>query len=152
MGETQTTRHPRVEKYDPLKGRFIRDMKVTDIVNIFKKGSPTSNDTVSWDMVTYTTDAYVELFPYIVHGHHHGTATSPQFLIYGPNSTTALAFQCDQYGEGYTIVTDCNCPLMRVAPSSTITITALNATNTTDTYCAWIVAKKEPTLSIVEDA
>lgn len=152
MGETQTTRHPRVEKYDPLKGRFIRDIKTTDIINIFGKGSPTASDTASWDIVTYTTDAHSNLYPYIIHCHHDGTATSPQFIVYGPDSATAMAIQCDQNGEGYTIVTDCNCPLMRVAESSTITITVLNATNTTDTYCAWITAKKEPTLSIVEDA
>ncbi len=152
MGETQTTRHPRVEKYDPLKGRFIRDIKTTDIINIFAKASPTSNDTLSWDMVTYTTNAYVNLYPYIFGAHHCGTATCPQFLVYGPDSTTLMAIQTDNTGEGYTIVTDCNCPLTRIAESSTITITVLNATNTTDTYCAWIVAKREPTLSVVEDA
>ena len=152
MGETQTTRHPRVEKYDPLKGRFIRDIKTTDIINIFAKASPTSTDTISWDMVTYTTDAYSNLYPYVFSAHHCGTDTCPQFIVYGPNSTTIMAIQTDNNGEGYTIVTDCNCPLARVAESSTITISVLNATNTTDTYCAWIVAKKEPLLSVVEDA
>ena len=151
MGETQTTRHQRVEKYDPLKGRFIRDIKTTDIINIFAKASPTSNDTLSWDMVVYTTDAYSNLYPYIFGAHHCGTATCPQFVVLN-DSTTAIAIQTDNNGEGYTVGSHCECPLMRVAESSTITIHVANATNTTDTYCAWIVAKKEPTLGVVEDA
>ena len=151
MGETQNLRTMRVDKYDPLKGRFCRDIKTTDIINIFAKASPTSNDTVSWDMVTYTTDANVNLYPYIIGGHHCGTATCPQFIILN-NSSTAMAFQTDQTGQGYDIVTNCNCPLMRVAESSEITIHVPNATNTTDTYCAFIIAKREPILSVVEDA
>ena len=77
MGETQNLRTNRVDKYDPLVGRFIRDIKTTDIVNIFAKGTPTSNDTISWDMVTYTTDAYSQIFPYIFGAHHCGVTTCP---------------------------------------------------------------------------
>ncbi len=152
MGETQNLRIKRVEKYDPTKGRYIRDMKTTDIVNIFKKGSPTSNDTLSWDMATYTTDANSQIFPYIFGAHHCGITTCPQFIVYGPSATTLMAFQTNINGEGYHIVTGCDCPLTRIAESSTITITVLNATCTTDTYCAWIVAKREPILTVVEDA
>lgn len=151
MGETQNLRTNRVDKYDPLKGRFIRDIKTTDIINIFAKASPTSSDTAGWNMTTYPVDAYSNLYPYIFSAHHDGTATSPQFVVLN-NSATAIAIQTDQNGEGYTIVTDCNCPLMRVDESDTITIHVLNATNTTDTYCAWLVCKKEPTLPVVEDA
>ncbi len=152
MGETQNLRTNRIDKYDPLVGRFIRDIKTTDIINIFAKGSPTSNDTVSWDMVVYTTDAYNQIFPYIFGAHHCGVTTCPQFIVYGPSSDTLMAFQTNINGQGYHLVTGCDCPLTRIAPSSTITINVPNATNTTDTYCAWIVAKKEPILSLVEDA
>jgi len=102
-------------------------------------------------MVTYTTDANHAVFPYIFGAHHCGVTSCPQFLIYGPDSTTLMAFQTDVIGQGYHIVTGCECPLTRIAPSSTITISVLNATNTTDTYCAWIVAKREPIVAIVEN-
>jgi len=150
MGETQNLRAVRVDKYDPLEGRYIRDIKTTDIVNIYAKASPTSNDTVSWDMVTYTTDANSQIFPYIFGAHHCGTSTCPQFILVN-GTTTIMALQTDNLGEGQNLVTGCNCPLTRVAESSTITIVVNNATSTTDTYCAWIVAKREPILSVVEN-
>jgi len=62
-----------------------------------------------------------------------------------------MAIQTDNNGEGQNIVTSCDCPLTRVAESSTITINILGATNTTDTYSAFIVAKKEPILTKVEN-
>jgi len=151
MGETQNLRTNRIDKYDPLKGRYIRDIKTTDIVNVFAKLSPTSNDTVSFDLVTYTTDAYSQVFPYIFGAHHVGTDTSPQFrMVVG--TTTVIAIQTDINGEGHNLVTGCNCPLTRVAESSTLSIIISGATNTTDTYCAFVVAKREPLLSVVEDA
>ncbi len=153
MGETQNLRAVRVDKYDPLKGRYIRDIKTTDIVNIYEKASPTSNDTVSWDMVTYTTDANSQIFPYIFGAHHCGTSTCPQFILQnGTGTVDIMALQTDINGEGQNLVTGCNCPLTRVGESSQILIHVNNATNTTDTYCAWLVAKREPILSVVEDA
>ena len=150
MGETQNLRTNRVDKYDPLEGRFIRDIKNTDIVTLFAKESPTSNDTVSWEMGSYTTDAYAQIFPYIFSAHHCGITTCPQFLML-VGSTTVAAIQTNISGEGQNLVTGCDCPITRVAESSEITIHVLNATCTTDTYCAWITAKREPILSIVEN-
>ena len=151
MGETQNLRAVRVDKYDPLKGRYIRDIKTTDIVNIFAKASPTSNDTLSWEMTSYTTDAYAQVFPYIFSAHHCGITTCPQFLMMS-NSTTIAAIQTNINGEGQNLVTGCNCPITRIGESSEITIHVNNASCTTDTYCGWIVAKREPILSVVEDA
>jgi len=151
MGETQNLRNNRVEKYDPIYGRFVRDIKTTDIINIFKKGTATSSDTITWDMVTYTTDANHALYPYIFGAHACGITSCPQIVMYGPDSTTLIAIQTDNTGQGYHIGTGCECPLTRIAPSSTITLTMHGMTSTTDTICAWVVAKREPIVSIVEN-
>jgi len=149
-GESQNLRNNRVEKYDPVYGRFVRDVKTTDIVNIFAKASPTSSDTITWDMATYTTDANHALYPYIFGVHACGITSCPQ--VYMVNGTsTIMAIQSDNLGDGQNLVTGCECPLTRIAPSSTITLTVNNMTSTTDTVCAFIVAKREPIVSVVEN-
>ena len=146
MGETQNLRHNRVEKYDPLTGRFVRDIKTTDIVNVFGKGSPAAANTVAWDQTTVTTDANTILFPYIFSAH---ATTAGQVVMYADGSTIASLLVDGTNQE--SIITNCNCPITRIGPSSTITLTWLNATATADTYCAWVVAKREPIISKVED-
>ena len=44
-----------------------------------------------------------------------------------------------------------HCPLTRIAPSSTITLTMNNMTSTTDTVCVFVVARREPIVAIVEN-
>ena len=45
MGETQSLRHVRIDKYDPLYGRFSREIKTTDIVVVGGKTTPSSTAT-----------------------------------------------------------------------------------------------------------
>lgn len=149
MGETQNLRNNRKEKYDPKYGRFVRDIKTTDIVNIFAKSAAGASNTAGWDMTSTVNDANHALYPYIFGAHHCGTSSCPQFVML-VNSTTVMAIQTDDLGEGQNLVTDCECPLTRVAPSSTITIYVPSAV-ATDTYCAFIVAKREPNVSVVEN-
>ncbi len=149
MGETQNLRTNRIDKYDSLYGRFSRVIKTTDIPNIGHKAAPTVTLT-DWDMITYTTDANHALYPYIFTV--HSTNTAAQFIVYKPNGTTALSLQVDS-GRSESLVTDCNCPLMRIAPSSTVTITVPGhlITNTSDTYAAFLISKREPIPSVVEN-
>lgn len=151
MGETQNLRNNRKEKYDPIYGRFVRDIKTTDIVNIFAKASPTSNDTLDWNMITYTTDANHAVFPYIFGAHACGICSCPQFFMFN-GTTTIMAIQTDNTGEGQNIVTGCECPFTRIAPSSTLSIHMVNVgACTADTFCAFIVAKREPIVAVVEN-
>lgn len=149
MGETQNLRTVRVDKYDPLYGRYSRYIKTTDLPNIGHKAAPTATNT-NWDMVTYTVDASHALFPYIFTV--HSTNTAAQFIVYIGNTTTALSLQVDSK-RSESLVTGCDCPLMRVAPSSSVKITVPGAiiTNTSDTYAAFLISKKEPIPSIVEN-
>jgi len=149
MGETQNLRTNRIDKYDQLYGRFSRDIKVTNIPNIGHKAACTTTLT-DWDMCTYTTDANHALFPYIFTV--HSTNTAAQFIVYKAGTTTALSLQVDS-GRTESLVTDCNCPLMRIAPSSTVTITVPGhlITNTSDTYAAFLISKLEPIPSVVEN-
>jgi len=150
MCETQNLRTNRRDKYDPLKGRFIRDIKATDIVNIYSKEVATTNDTVSWDLVTpYVVGANTDLYPYIFGAHHGGTDSCPQFALV-VDTTTIMALQADAVGQGQNLVTGCNCPLTRVAEGSTIEVIVPYAV-AGDTYCAWLVCKREPILSVVEN-
>ncbi len=149
MGETQNLRQGFVLKYDPLYGRFSRVIKTTDLPDIGHKAAPTTTLT-DWDMVSYTTDANHALYPYIFTV--HSTNTAAQFIVYKENATTALSLQVDSTGS-QTIVTGCDCPLMRIAPSSTVTITVPGhlITNTSDTYAAFLISKREPIPSVVEN-
>jgi len=149
MGETQTQRLERVEKYDPLYGKYSRVIKTTDIPSIGHKGVPSATST-DWDMATYTTDADHALFPYIFTV--HSTNTAAQFIVYNGATTTALSLQVDSL-RTESLVTGCDCPLMRIAPSSTVTITVPGhlISNLTDTYAAFLIAKKEPIPSVVEN-
>jgi len=151
MGETQNLRTTRIDKYDPLKGRYIRDIKATDIINIYSKEVATTNDTVSFDLVLpYEVGANTDLYPYIFGVHHCGTDTCPQFALV-VDTTTIMALQTGAVGEGQNLVTGCNCPLTRVAEGSEIEVIVPYAV-AGDTYCAWLVCKREPILSVVEDA
>ncbi len=149
MGETQNLRTNRIDKYDSLYARFSREIKTTDIPDIGHKAAPTSTLT-DWDMITYTTDANHALFPYIFTV--HSTNTAAQFIVYKGATTTALSLQVDS-GRTESLVTNCNCPLMRIAPSSTVTITVPGhlITNTSDTYAAFLISKREPIPSVVEN-
>jgi len=150
MGETQNLRVNRVDKYDPNYGRFKRYIKTSDIPDIGHKGAPGDADTAGWDMITYTTDAEHELFPYIFTV--HSTNTAAQFIVYKDMTTTALSLQVNDT-ENTTIVTSCDCPLMRIPPSSTVSIHIPGhlITNTTDTYAAFLISKREPIVAIVEN-
>ena len=149
MGETQNLRMNRVDKYDSLYGRYMREIKTTDIPDIGAKSACTTTLT-AWDMVTYTTDADHSLFPYIFTV--HSTNTAAQFIVYKGTTTTALSLQVDSK-RSESLVTNCDCPLMRIAPSSSVKIRvpAGLITNTSDTYAAFLIGKLEPIPSVAEN-
>lgn len=149
MGETQNLRTERFDKYDSLYGRWMREIKTTNIPDIGAKKAAT---TVTADLTlsTYTTDADHAYFPYLFTV--HSTNTAAQFIIYKAGTTTALSIQVDSKSNE-TIEETCDCPLMRIAPSSTVSIVVPAAfiTNTTDTYAAFLIGKLEPIPSVVEN-
>ncbi|GAH73713.1 unnamed protein product [marine sediment metagenome] len=150
MGETQNLRAVRHDKYDPLKARYIRDIKTTDIVNLYSKEVAATSDTISFDLVLpYVVGANTDLYPYIFGAHHCGTDSCPQFALV-VDTTTVMAIQTDVNGAGQNLVTGCDCPLTRVAESSTIEVIVPYAV-AGDTYCAFLVCKREPLLNVVED-
>ncbi len=149
MGETQNLRQNFVLKYDPLYGRFSRVIKTTDLPDIGHKAAPTATST-DWTMDTYVVDANHALFPYIFTV--HSTNTAAQFIVYKDGTTTALSLQVDS-GRTESLVTGCDCPLMRIAPTHTVSIVVPGhlITNTSDTYSAFLISKREPIPSVVED-
>jgi len=148
MGETQNLRHVRVDKYDPLYGRYSREIKATDIVIVGDKSTPSSTAT-DFDLATTQTDANHALYPYVFTV--HSTNTAAEFIVYD-DSTTALSLQVSDKSS-VTINQPADSPLMRIAPSSTVTITVPGhlINNTTDTYAAFLICKKEPIPSVVEN-
>ena len=149
MGETQNLRAVRVDKYDSRYGKYCRVIKTTDIPSIGDKSIATST-AEDLELATYTVDASHYLFPYIFTV--HSTFTAAQFIVYKNLTTTALALQVDST-RSESLVTDCDCPLMSLAPSDTVTLTVPNQCidNLTDTYAAFLIAKREPIPSIVEN-
>ncbi len=152
MSETQNLRHNRTEKYDPLTGRFIRDIKGTDIIVCGGKQRPAVTDTNTWwDFATITTDAYSQLFPFLFTG--HGTNTRSQFILIRGASETMGSIQMNGTENQTVQSPDCGCPLFRVAPSSTVRILIPPdiTTSTVDTYAAFLYMKKEPIITFAED-
>jgi len=150
MGETQNLRTNRVDKYDPLYGRFSRYIKTTDMPDIGHKGAPGDDDTAGWEMVSYTTDSEHALFPYIFTV--HSTNTAAQFIVYKDETTTALSLQVNDTENTTIVAPSCDCPLMRIAPGHSVSIfVPLVASNTTDTYAAFLISKREPIPSVVEN-
>ena len=149
MGETQNLRTNRVDKYDPLYGKYSRYIKTTDMPDIGGKQAATATLT-DLTLDTYTTDANHALFPYIFTV--HSTNTAAQFIVYKAGTTTALSLQVDSL-RSESLVTSCDCPLMRIAPSSTVSIVVPGRliANTTDTYAAFLISKQEPIPSVVEN-
>ncbi len=150
MGETQNKRAVWIDKYDPLYGRWAREIKATDIPDIGHKAVPTTTNT-DWDMDTYTTDANHALFPYLFTV--HSTNTAAQFIVYKGASTTALSIQVNDTENTTVASPGCDCPLMRIGPSDTVTITVPGTfiTNTADTYAAFLISKREPLPAVVEN-
>jgi len=148
MGETQNLRAVRVDKYDPVYGKYSRVIKTTDIPSVGHKGVPSAT-APDWEMVTYTVDEDHALYPYIFTV--HSTNTAAQFIVYD-GTTTVLSLQVDSTGA-QSIVTDCDCPLTRIAPEGTLKIKVPEhvINNLTDTYSAFLICKKEPIPSIVEN-
>ncbi len=149
MGETQNLRQQFVLKYDPLYGRFSRVIKTTDLPNIGHKAVPTATST-DFELDTYTEDANHALFPYIFTV--HSTNTAAQFIVYKNGTTTALSLQVDSL-RTESLVTGCDCPLMRIAPLDTVSIVVPGdlITNTSDIYSAFLISKHEPLPSVVEN-
>lgn len=149
MGETQNLRQQIVLKYDPLVGRYIREIKTTDIPHIGHKAAPTTTST-DWVMDTFVNDANHNVFPYIFTV--HSTNTAAQFIVYKNSTTTALSLQVDSTAS-QSLVTGCNCPFFRIAPSDTVTIVVPGhiLTNTSDTYASFLISKREPLVSVVEN-
>ncbi len=149
MGETQNLRTNRVDKYDPLYGKYSRYIKTTDIIIIGAKEAPEAADTAGWTMTSTVMDANHALFPYIFT--IHSTNTAAQVIVLN-DSTTALSLQTDSI-RTESLVTNCECPFMRVAPGSTVSlwVPGYAIANTTDTFAAFLIAKKEPIPSVVEN-
>ncbi len=150
MGETQNLRAVRVDKYDQNYGRFKREIAATNIPQIGHKAVPTTTST-DWDMVTYTVGAGFELSPYLFTA--HSTNTAAQFIVYKNSTTTALSIQVNDTENTTVQSPGCECPLMHLAPSDTVTITVPGTfiTNTSDTYAAFLISKLEPIVTTVEN-
>jgi len=152
MSETQNLRHVRVEKYDSLVGRYKREIKGSDIIVCGDKKRPGVTDTATWwDFATITTDAYTELFPYLFTG--HATHTRAQFVLIRGATETMGSIQMAGTGNQTYHSPDCECPLFRIGPSSSVKILIPPdiTTSTVDTYAAFLYMKREPIIEYAED-
>lgn len=146
MGETQNLRQIRVDKYDALLGRYMRDVKATDIVIVGNKGTPTT--TADWDIDSETTDADTQLFPYLFTV--HSTNTAAQFIVY-VGASTMSSLQVDSTANQTLQAPGSDTPIFRVPASSTVKITVTGITSTADIYAAFLYCKREPLLTVAEN-
>ena len=146
MGETQNLRVVRVDKYDALLARYMRDVKCTDIVVVGNKGTPTT--TADWIIGTETVDADTQLFPYLFTV--HSTNTAAQFIVHVGTSTVS-SLQVDSTANQTLQAPGCDCPIFRVPAGETVKVTVTGITSTADEYAAFLYCKREPLLTVAEN-
>lgn len=130
----------RIEKYDPLYGRFIRDMKPTDIWQIATNGS--TSVTAAGALASTITDASSEL--YITGIGASGSSNGDEVCV-TVGTSTILPTQLIA-NTPFAMVTGHDAPMFKVPVSTTVSIRALNA----GTYTAFLFGRKEPILTKVE--
>ena len=134
------------KKYDSLAGRYVREIKTTDIFSInAKKQQVAANGTLGFVAFDANTEGYITGFAI----HAMSTANAMVYVTVGNSTILPVQFttQANQTA-GYSYMATRDAPLYKVAASSTVSI----ATDTAGTYSAWLSGVREPIITKVETA
>lgn len=135
------TKYLRQEKYDPLNGKWIRDVKASDIVVVGTMDQLTS--TAEAVAPSVTTDANSVLYPYLFVAE---ACTNDVHFAIVVGGSTQHSMKTDIYNYNQKIEMRPYAPITKVGPSSSITIVVwqdLHGVSTID-YQAWLTCKREP--------
>lgn len=125
----------RVEKYDPLTGTYVREMRTNDpVTSIGRSASSTL-------IFTTTNGANTELFPYILHA---GCTSTGQFVVSLLAGTATLGIYASDYYGQLNIVSVPDAPLGKVAASTTLSLEVIATPVSGATINATVVSKRVP--------
>jgi len=139
-----STTWSRVEKYSPLSGKFIREIRPCDFFEIASTAGTTPSVSGDFTLCSGTTDANSELYITAV---GYATTNKTTFVVVKGTSTIMPVWVNDN--SNVNIIGTYDAPLGKVEKSTTVSIIAKNAT-TTGTYTAYLVARREPIESKIE--
>ena len=126
------------KKYDPLYGRYIREMRSDDIVHISAPLKGYSAGTIAFTTLDDKTELFITSFSV------SSTTGGNNFFVL-VNSSTILPISLSQAGEEWKH-TGIDAPFARCAANSTISICIGSA----GTVCAFLTGVRFPTIDYVE--
>lgn len=124
-----------IEKYDPLTGVSIRDIRTNDIVTSRGRSG------TSTLLFSTTNGANTNLYPYILHA---GCTSTGGFVIALMAGTTTLGiYGSDWYGN-LNIVSTPDAPLGKIAASTTLSVEVIATPAANATINVAVVSKRVP--------
>ena len=141
----EITKYIRHEKYDPLNGKWLREVAPTDIVVIGARGVSytATSDTV---VDSHTTSSNDILYPYLFVVE---ACTSEAVFAIVVGGSTQHSMKTDNYNFNQKIEMRPDAPITKVNASTNISITMYNPSGTTE-YQAFLTCKREPIPERVE--
>jgi len=139
---SKNKRYVRIERYDALSGKHIRDIKPTDIFTLNAAPIPAAPAT---NIATTIVGANFDLF---VHRVDISCSATNKHVAIMENSTTKVIISMQGVSKNSVIAQSRDLPLFKVAASSTLKIRPVVAGHST--YVATLYAIREPIITKVE--
>lgn len=138
------SQYQRVQKYDALAGKFIRDIKPTDIFTL-RYTAASRTLAAGAVLASSVIGAYKTL--YITAVSIGSSVTPPAWAAVTANNSTLIPISVEN-GANVTLITTHDAPFATVAPGSTVSIRVATA----GTYTGFVSGYFEPLFKYVETA
>ena len=125
----------RTEKYDPLTGKFVRDIRTNDIVNT------TVRSVAGGTIVTSTNGANTILYPYIF---TLQSVTGFAIVALMAGTATLGIYATGTNEEMMSIVSTPEAPLGRVPASTSLSVVVVSTETGNATIAVTVVSKRVP--------
>jgi hypothetical protein len=126
----------RTEKYDPLTGVFVRDMRVNDIVITTARSAAGGTG-----IATSTNGANTNLYPYAL---HVGVETGYAIISLMSGTTTLGIYFTGTSDDMINIISTPDAPLGKVAASSSLSVDVLATETAGATINVTVISNRVP--------
>ena len=126
----------RIEKYDPLTGEFVRDIRTNDIVTTTARSAAGGSG-----IATSTNGADTILYPYMIHVQ---SVTGYAIIALMAGTTTLGIYGTGTNEEMMSIVATPESPLGKVPASTTLGVDVVATETTGATISVTVVSKRVP--------
>lgn len=135
MGEEKEKIWVRIEKYDPLTGQFIRDIRTNDIVTSVGRSASSTL------LFSTTNGANTNLYPYIL---HFGSVTGYAVIALMAGTTTLGIYATGTNEEARDIISTPEAPLGKVPASTTLSVETIATETAGATVNVTVISKRVP--------